>query len=461
MDISRPMTFHPSAPPVTLHQSESESGASAGQQNGFTTHPSWSSLPPEIWCEVTKYLSVREAVELSHTCKKLFEIIPVNQKRITILVDHYYGYVKNRHSLLSGSPGNEPAHLIRDDFRQWQNNHLTHNDIKWLKDNILREHALFCYLTGLQQEAIKVCSLETKSADIAQSLVKHMALLSRGRMAICQSNKLEILDLTNPSEPQHITTLGEHGRSVPCFAVLPDELLATGSNDSTVKIWNPTCLSNPACIATLTGHNTIVSGIVALPGKRLATSSFDNTLKIWDLTRPPESACIATLEGHSKQVTGLVGLPNGLLVSKSFDKTLRLWNIHQNPPLKNTILREGENSNICSLAALSDTCLVTGSDDNILQVWRIINHSELVCIARTKLDGPIKNFCPLPYKQLVINCSNCELDSLGPDHRRQSHINVHPASESGARKITCRLSRRPRDCLLKSQINILEPGHFP
>ena len=58
-------------------------------------------------------------------------------------------------------------------------------------------------------------------------------------------------------------------------------LVATGSMDSTAKLWD---VESGQEIFTLRGHQAeIVSLCFNTDGDKLLTSSFDNTAKIWDV----------------------------------------------------------------------------------------------------------------------------------------------------------------------------------
>ncbi|MGK7901848.1 MAG: WD40 repeat domain-containing protein [Hormoscilla sp.] len=56
-------------------------------------------------------------------------------------------------------------------------------------------------------------------------------------------------------------------------------MLASGSNDNTIKIWN---LRSGRLLRTLTGHSGPVRSVAISPdGQLLASGSNDNTIKIW------------------------------------------------------------------------------------------------------------------------------------------------------------------------------------
>jgi WD40 repeat protein len=79
-------------------------------------------------------------------------------------------------------------------------------------------------------------------------------------------------------------TLEGHTGSVFALAFSPDgKTLASGSKDTTVKLWDLTTGKN---IATLQGHTDYVRSVAFSPdGKTLASASHDRTIKLWDLQR--------------------------------------------------------------------------------------------------------------------------------------------------------------------------------
>ena len=78
------------------------------------------------------------------------------------------------------------------------------------------------------------------------------------------------------------------------------------------------------CIRTLTGHARYILSLVYLPDGLLASGSDDKTIKIWNIET---GMCIKTLEGHEEWVRSLVYLPGGLLASGSADKTIKIWKV--------------------------------------------------------------------------------------------------------------------------------------
>ena len=129
-----------------------------------------------------------------------------------------------------------------------------------------------------------------------------------------------------------------HSEWFNCISWAPDgKRLASGSQDETVKIWNPAtgeCLSTLSCDApvrsvsfspdskiiaagcyekvelidavtyevksSLSGHSGQVESLSwSNDGTKLASGSNDNMVKIWDLADPATGECLWTLVGHT------------------------------------------------------------------------------------------------------------------------------------------------------------------
>src|SRR5690348_11122647 len=73
------------------------------------------------------------------------------------------------------------------------------------------------------------------------------------------------------------------------------------------------------------GHTGLVFSVAFSPkGDVLATGSFDNTVKLWDFKSGKEKL---TLKGHTAPVYSVAFSPDGTMIaSASQDKTIRVWN---------------------------------------------------------------------------------------------------------------------------------------
>jgi F-box/WD-40 domain protein MET30 len=118
---------------------------------------------------------------------------------------------------------------------------------------------------------------------------------------------------------QEIRTLRGHSRGVRALQ-FDDTKLISGSLDHTIKVWN---WRTGDCLRTLTGHT---GGVLSLNfcGRILASGSVDGTIRIWDF----EGGSTSCLRGHQDWVNCVkVDGPSRTLLSASDDGTARLWDL--------------------------------------------------------------------------------------------------------------------------------------
>jgi len=124
-----------------------------------------------------------------------------------------------------------------------------------------------------------------------------------------------------------IRILEGHTGSVQCVAISPDgKLLASGcGSDLTVKIWD---LANGTLLTTINDNQDTDKSIGALTfcsdGKTLAYASL-NKIKLCSV---PDGLLLKTLSGHTSGIKTMVISPDGkYLVSGSYDCTFKIWNL--------------------------------------------------------------------------------------------------------------------------------------
>ncbi|MEG4112470.1 nSTAND1 domain-containing NTPase [Microcoleus sp. Pol12B3] len=204
-------------------------------------------------------------------------------------------------------------------------------------------------------------------------------------------NQVELSLLKTVSNVLVPNTLGGHTKSVNSVSFSRNgKLLATGSDDNTVKLWDTTTGKE---ITTLIGHTDSVNTVSFSPkGKLLATASTDNTVKLWDITT---GNVIKTLSGHTSSVWGVSFSPNGkLLATGSRDKTVKLWDTNTGKQIKTL---SGHTSSVWGVSfSPNGKLLATGSDDNTVKLWdtntgkqikTLIGHTDSVNAVSFSPDG--------------------------------------------------------------------------
>ena len=117
-----------------------------------------------------------------------------------------------------------------------------------------------------------VRNISDQTMGVAFSPGGHLATTNYGRVA-------RLWDLSG----NLLREFRGHEGDLTAIAFSPDgELLATGSQDNTVKIWSVSDGQRP--LITLTGHSEQITAVAFSPdGSRLATASTDKTARIWSI----------------------------------------------------------------------------------------------------------------------------------------------------------------------------------
>ena len=183
--------------------------------------------------------------------------------------------------------------------------------------------------------------------------------------------QVELSLLNTVSNVAAPNTLGGHTSTVNGVSFSPDgKLLATSSDDNTVKLWDTTTGQQ---IKTLTGHTGPVRSISFSPdGKLLATGSDDNTVKLWDTITGQQ---INTLR-HKEKLNAVSFSPNGkLLASGSQDKTVKLWDTTTGKQI-NTLT--GHKNIVTSVSFSPDgKQLASGSFDKTVKLWDTLTGKQI------------------------------------------------------------------------------------
>jgi len=154
-------------------------------------------------------------------------------------------------------------------------------------------------------------------------------------------------------------------------------LLATGSSDSTVKVWD---IIKQYYTHNFKGSQGVVSLVSFHPNAevlQLFSASDDCKIRVWDLKR---SRCTAVLESHYSVITSLAFSHSGKsMISSSRDNVLNVWDLSSKRILKTIPAFEGVESVIMLPKGIN--CLgcddkekeyfITAGSKGQLRVWSI------------------------------------------------------------------------------------------
>ncbi|MBW4515807.1 MAG: hypothetical protein KME11_11330 [Timaviella obliquedivisa GSE-PSE-MK23-08B] len=183
--------------------------------------------------------------------------------------------------------------------------------------------------------------------------------------------------------------IGHEGRAWSVAFSPVGQLMASGGDDQTIRLWN---VNTGRCLKVLQERSGQVRRVLFSPqGNLLATNSNDNTVKLWDVTslypqplgeklseqRSSSSVSrLRTLQGHHQRVYGIAFSPDGQqLITGSEDQTVRLWETSTGECLR---VLSGHDRFVLTVAYLtgkklgkesSQNLIASGSDDQTIRLW--------------------------------------------------------------------------------------------
>ncbi|PAV14717.1 nucleotide-binding-oligomerization-domain like receptor [Pyrrhoderma noxium] len=222
------------------------------------------------------------------------------------------------------------------------------------------------YLWNVQRgELVKNLKLSSHVISVSFSPVNEK-LVAFGS----SDHTVKVWDVTN-EEP---VTIGNHKHSVDSVAFsLPDGChVASGSYD-TICIWN--VKSRELAVGPLIGHTSYVFAVAYSPdGTRLVSGSNDNTVRIWN---SETGQLLSTLNGHSDLVFSVAYSSDGSrIVSGSNDKKILIWNAESGEIIGEPIT--GHKRGVKSVCFSQDgKRILSGSSDNTARVWDALTGKSL------------------------------------------------------------------------------------
>ena len=213
-------------------------------------------------------------------------------------------------------------------------------------------------------------------------------------------------------EYHHIKTLNGHRDRVVSLIQLHSGLIATGSYDSTIRIWD---VEDYSCVKIFkiketiifcllefipnfilfgtnknniglwdsnsednlqsfifSGHELWVNSLVKCDDNCFASASNDKTIKIWNYYN---KNCIRTIEAHEDCILCLIKLINGNLCSGGADLMIKIWDWNNGSCIYTLV---GHRNWINCLIQLEDGQIVSGSVDKTIKFWKKYENIETI-----------------------------------------------------------------------------------
>jgi WD40 repeat protein len=181
------------------------------------------------------------------------------------------------------------------------------------------------WITGLSLTAVAIFASIAWYANGQRLAAERQRSVAEERARIATSQKLAV---------QSDNALSEHPQRSALLAVAA--LQGLEANDPHVPVVEENLrhiLSNLGGYG-LSGHEGVIHAVAVSPDNRwLATGSADSTGRLWDLTGVDPGQTPIVLRGHEKAITTLAfSHDNKWLATGSWDRSIRLWSVHGEAP---------------------------------------------------------------------------------------------------------------------------------
>jgi WD40 repeat protein len=159
-------------------------------------------------------------------------------------------------------------------------------------------------------------------------------------------------------------------------------MLATGSSDNTVLLWNPVSWK---LLRTLTGHTDEVWDVAWSPiGDLFATASRDKTIRLWSTQ---SFQLIGVFEGHTKGVTALSFSADGKFLVTRDAAQVRVWRCADRDHVAGFPESAGR-SHPCLAFHPDEHLLATpGEEGQVIHIWKL---DDEFLLARAPIAKPVR-----------------------------------------------------------------------
>ena len=126
---------------------------------------------------------------------------------------------------------------------------------------------------------------------------------------------------------EHMGYFSGHKELIWCLCTISNKILASGSGDKNIKIWD---IEDRSIMSTLSGHTKWVSALCYVKEGVFVSGSWDGSLIIWSKSRSESSTYShKQLTGYKSRIMGIIRLNNREIVSGEYLGDLMMWNIDE------------------------------------------------------------------------------------------------------------------------------------
>jgi WD40 repeat protein len=177
-----------------------------------------------------------------------------------------------------------------------------------------------------------------------------------------------------------LASFSQHTKGIECVRQVQNQsnhILATGSLDSTIRLWN---IRDWESQIVLNQHEGSINCLETLGSDKehstFASGSSDFSIKIWRLSNSCfDCQCVKSIQqAHQDSIFCMLKTQFGILATGSADRTIKLWSLNAEDDFEclNTLI--GHEQPVFSLEqGYDERSLISGSADGCLKTWSLRN----------------------------------------------------------------------------------------
>ncbi len=210
------------------------------------------------------------------------------------------------------------------------------------------------------------------------------------------------LSLSAPAQRPELSVQTGHAGPVLAVAFSRDgKVLASGSVDNTVKLWD---VANGHELRALKGHEMSMTSLAfSSDDKLLAGGSADNSVSIWDLATGREKIRV---RGHTLYVSAVSFSPdNRVLMSAGADQQIKFWDVASGRELRTIVAGNYPSYSIGLKAFFTPDGKILISCGETLKFWEVKSGTQLRSLVfQEPVTDPTRPLS-IPYAQIALDPS--------------------------------------------------------
>lgn len=234
-----------------------------------------------------------------------------------------------------------------------------------------------------------------------------LSVLSDGCFSIWNAYSFEYLIFKHINSTSNAQKVKAHNDNITCIKEFSEGRLATGSKDSSIRLWD---LNTGLCIKTLNGHTKKVNCLkVMCDNQFLISSSSDKTIRVWDL-KSYDCVCSINLD-HSVTTLKLMKHSFELFVGTKKIGIICINLLNFKQPRETGRLFEKQKVKILKFTLKRD--LLSVYQDNTIKIW---NLNQKRCVSTHNHDDNVDKVKVFSNGQIFISSLSLVIKILNEDY---------------------------------------------